>query len=665
MGHEIAPLERRQIALERGGARLPVHPPSRNQAVALIHSTAGNLSIARVMVAHGIRAKLTVSEPGDATEQEADRVADAVVSRKPIRTIQRTCAGCAGGQPCEACEDDVVQRRASPGHPSTSLAEVIASLSESRGQLLDGGMRREYEAALDADLSSVRVHTDSHAQRASRAVSAHAFTMRRDIYFAANRFQPHTTAGRELLAHELTHVVQAGEATPSRSREHRRPVPKEKASAAIQRQWEIIPELGRFGPEAGRIGPELGRIGPDAGRFAPEMGRVAPEMGRAGTEVGRPAPSGGTSPNPLVRPYRFPPVLPQPLPQTRPQEPEERDPRCGTPGLPRTNVTFSPGPLGQGRYVKASPLSKCPGNTIGSEPDNRIYRPQFDCITANKQRGSWVRAHLLHGRTSSSGPFNLHGPGDKPENLIIADQSLNQQMRRGAEAQAIARVWGGGEVMWYESRVDAYGPGLDFFAQTITVRYGHYDTASKSEGAQDGGGTFALSKTPPNCPAAPGGGTAAAPASAPQRTPQGAPAAMPAAPESVFAFQSTLRICMRELTSHVFRVRNGGLEVRIEADWHDAAGTTVRPRTECPITDYTVTLEQAGRLWGYNQVGDPVKVEVGKGETFWWRHLEDDDYRLRIRTTNQDPTCCLQGDIIVSTFSTPRTTGGPHDLLIA
>ena len=138
-------------------------------------------------------------------------------------------------------------------------------------------------------------------------------------------------------------------------------------------------------------------------------------------------------------------------------------------------------------------------------PDNRVYRAQFDCITAAGEYGRWVRAHILHGRTSSSGNRNLHGPGTM-NNLIIGDKKLNGDMRIGAEGPALGFVYGLRQALWYESRVDSYVPGLDFFAQSITVDFGLYDTTTRSEGPRIGGGTFSLARTPPNCPANLGGG---------------------------------------------------------------------------------------------------------------------------------------------------------------
>jgi hypothetical protein len=60
------------------------------------------------------------------------------------------------------------------------------------------------------DFSQVRVHTDGRAARAARAVNAASYTVGRNLVFAADRYAPQTGAGRYLLAHELTHVLQQG-----------------------------------------------------------------------------------------------------------------------------------------------------------------------------------------------------------------------------------------------------------------------------------------------------------------------------------------------------------------------------------------------------------------------------------------------------------------------
>ncbi|MDB5998702.1 MAG: hypothetical protein JWP52_401 [Rhizobacter sp.] len=76
------------------------------------------------------------------------------------------------------------------------------------GQGMDHGTRGRMESAFGADFSGVRIHTDSRAADLSQSLSARAFTTGRDVFFGQGEYSPGTSSGRELLAHELTHVVQ-------------------------------------------------------------------------------------------------------------------------------------------------------------------------------------------------------------------------------------------------------------------------------------------------------------------------------------------------------------------------------------------------------------------------------------------------------------------------
>ena len=64
------------------------------------------------------------------------------------------------------------------------------------------------ESVIGADFSNVRVHTDSHAVQMSQDLSAHAFTHGNDVYFNEGKYNPQSSDGQHLLAHELTHTVQ-------------------------------------------------------------------------------------------------------------------------------------------------------------------------------------------------------------------------------------------------------------------------------------------------------------------------------------------------------------------------------------------------------------------------------------------------------------------------
>jgi hypothetical protein len=88
--------------------------------------------------------------------------------------------------------------------------EVAIDRSRGGGQSLDTGVRRQMESAFGTDFSGVRIHTGAESHSLNRAVNAIAFTTGEDIFFRDGAYNPGTSSGKELLAHELTHVMQQG-----------------------------------------------------------------------------------------------------------------------------------------------------------------------------------------------------------------------------------------------------------------------------------------------------------------------------------------------------------------------------------------------------------------------------------------------------------------------
>jgi len=94
------------------------------------------------------------------------------------------------------------------GAEATPEVEQAIQRARGGGQALDGGVRGHMESAFGADFSGVRVHTDTGADTLNRALNARAFTVGQDIFFRQGAHNPGSPSGREILAHELTHVVQ-------------------------------------------------------------------------------------------------------------------------------------------------------------------------------------------------------------------------------------------------------------------------------------------------------------------------------------------------------------------------------------------------------------------------------------------------------------------------
>jgi hypothetical protein len=78
------------------------------------------------------------------------------------------------------------------------------------GQSLDTGIQTKMESGTGHDFSNVRVHTDSQADALSESLGARAFTTGSDIFFKSGEYNPGTSEGDKLIAHESTHVIQQG-----------------------------------------------------------------------------------------------------------------------------------------------------------------------------------------------------------------------------------------------------------------------------------------------------------------------------------------------------------------------------------------------------------------------------------------------------------------------
>ncbi|MEH2222251.1 eCIS core domain-containing protein [Nostoc sp.] len=158
--------------------------------------------------------KLTVNQPGDIYEQEADSVAQLVMQRmsEPVQSIQREALPEEEDQlQMKSLADSVtplVQRQGGGRTAATSELETSIQQARGNGQPLADDIKHPMEQAFGADFGSVRVHTDAQSNRLNESIQARAFTTGQDVFFRQGEYSPGSNAGKELLAHELTHVVQ-------------------------------------------------------------------------------------------------------------------------------------------------------------------------------------------------------------------------------------------------------------------------------------------------------------------------------------------------------------------------------------------------------------------------------------------------------------------------
>ena len=100
------------------------------------------------------------------------------------------------------------------GHVHPRIASAIGA-ARGGGQPLEGSTRKRLEARFGESLGDVRLHADSHAEALARSVSARAFTVGSDLFFAAGAYRPGSRDGDKLIAHEVTHAVQQRDASAS------------------------------------------------------------------------------------------------------------------------------------------------------------------------------------------------------------------------------------------------------------------------------------------------------------------------------------------------------------------------------------------------------------------------------------------------------------------
>ncbi len=223
-----------------------------------------------------IQAKLTVNEPNDPYEKEADSMANKVVQRlndksfsgsennpphffnKPRSFVQRKCASCeqeeklqkkeednekdvlknklqtkpifeSNAEPapddekniqrkCAECEKEEKLQKKSDSMPQAASSSIERNLNSSKGfgSQLPQNTRQQMESSFGTDFSGVRIHDDTSSVQMNKDLHAQAFTHGSDIYFNEGKYNTNSNSGKHLLAHELTHVLQQGKAVAAK-----------------------------------------------------------------------------------------------------------------------------------------------------------------------------------------------------------------------------------------------------------------------------------------------------------------------------------------------------------------------------------------------------------------------------------------------------------------
>ncbi len=197
-----------------------------------------------------IQAKLAVGAPNDIYEQEADRVADSIAASSLdgsgigadmksgqfgqaesgfVQRVENTREIVEvpdevslllppvpeGGEEVRAKLCGVNAQKSGdsfgPSQPANADGDAVIERAVEGGSTFNHPVKSYMERSFGADLSGVKMHADSRADDACRSINARAFTLGQHIVFAKGEYQPDSSAGNHLLAHELTHVIQQRE----------------------------------------------------------------------------------------------------------------------------------------------------------------------------------------------------------------------------------------------------------------------------------------------------------------------------------------------------------------------------------------------------------------------------------------------------------------------
>lgn len=153
-----------------------------------------------------------------------------VLTKRECKSAKAASPGGSAGPPA------VAQRKAAPEiSSSVSSQPTVQHVLASPGRPLDASTRDFFATRFGHDFGDVRVHDDPAAAASARGVHALAYTVGHDVVFGTGQYAPGTSAGRRLLAHELTHVIQQ----------------RGRPAATIQRHKDDL--VGYTGGQSGRV----------------------------------------------------------------------------------------------------------------------------------------------------------------------------------------------------------------------------------------------------------------------------------------------------------------------------------------------------------------------------------------------------------------------------
>ncbi len=216
-------------------------------------------------------------------------------------------AGPAGANNSAPSAAEAESPGADGGTAPAAVEQAIGRMQQGPAERLQPELKSDLESHIGADLGAVRLHTDRAAGEASEALNARAFTVGQDVFFGPGQYDPDSSGGRHLIAHEVAHTVQQGGGLAAARRIQRSPNasqppaaeekkdPAEEVSELKGDDWSIDFETSRFTVPALKL-PTINGVlkGSDAKYCAAANGPL-PQDGATDFEVKNATPRHGSA----------------------------------------------------------------------------------------------------------------------------------------------------------------------------------------------------------------------------------------------------------------------------------------------------------------------------------------------------------------------------------
>lgn len=144
----------------------------------------------------------------DVGSTASGKVPSAAGSSEPAVTAD--AAGPAGANNAAPSAAEAESPGADGGTAPAAVEQAIGRMQQGLAERLQPELKSDLESHIGADLGAVRLHTDRAAGEASEALNARAFTVGQDVFFGPGQYDPDSSGGRHLIAHEVAHTVQQG-----------------------------------------------------------------------------------------------------------------------------------------------------------------------------------------------------------------------------------------------------------------------------------------------------------------------------------------------------------------------------------------------------------------------------------------------------------------------